>query len=115
MQYGQSGDAVQWASGVAGICRLVRGRWLAHMEVADAMVLYVKSWCPWCVEAREYLDRRGFDYEVRDVLDDPQAYARMREVSRQSLTPTLEIDGRVLPDFDTGQLEEFLATHGIKP
>jgi glutaredoxin 3 len=85
------------------------------MEVTDAMVLYVKSWCPWCVEAREYLDRHGFEYELRDVLEDPEAYARMREISRQSLTPTLEIDGRVLPDFDTGQLEAFLSAHGIEP
>ncbi len=79
------------------------------------MVLYVKSWCSWCVEAREYLDRHGFVYEVRDVLEDPEAYAEMREISRQSLTPTMEVDGRVLADFDTGQLAAFLAENGIVP
>jgi len=79
------------------------------------MILYVKRFCPWCVEAMAYLDRLGYRYELRDVLADPGQYARMREISGQSLTPTLEVDGHVLPDFDTGQLEVFLAEHGIKP
>jgi glutaredoxin 3 len=78
------------------------------------MVVYVKSWCPWCVEALDYLKRHGYAFEVRDVQQDPEAYARMREISRQSLTPTLEVDGRVLADFDTGQLEAFLEQHGLK-
>lgn len=79
------------------------------------MILYVKRWCPWCIEAVEYLDMRGYRYELRDVLADAEAYARMREISRQSLTPTMEIGGKVLADFDTGQLERFLEEHGIVP
>lgn len=79
------------------------------------MILYVKLWCPWCVEAIEYLDRRGYRYELRDVLADAGAYARMREISRQSLTPTMEVGGKVLADFDTGQLERFLEREGIEP
>lgn len=79
------------------------------------MILYVKSHCPWCHEARDYLDRHGFAYELRDVVEDPEACARMWEISGQSLAPTLEIGGKVLADFDTGQLEEFFGKHGIKP
>ena len=41
--------------------------------------------------------------------------ARMREISGQSLTPTMEVDGKVLADFDTGQLSEFLEANAIKP
>jgi hypothetical protein len=63
----------------------------------------------------EYLDRRGYTYELRDVLADPQAYGRMRDISQQSLTPTMEVDGKVLSDFDAGQLAEFLKENGIKP
>lgn len=79
------------------------------------MILYIKSGCPWCVDAVAHLDRRGFDYEVVDVLRDPAAMDRMRAISGQTLAPTLEVDGKVLPDFDTGQLERFLAEHGIEP
>jgi len=73
------------------------------------MKLYVKVWCPWCIEAEAWLKKRGLVYEQMDVLADPAAYARMREISGQSLTPTLELpDGDVLEDFDVGQLERFL-------
>lgn len=79
------------------------------------MNLYIKTHCPWCVEAREYLDQHGYTYTVKDVIADPEEYARMREISGQSLTPTLEVGDKVLADFDTGQLSVFLQQHFIKP
>ena len=79
------------------------------------MTIYIKSHCPWCHEALAWLDQHGYRYEVREVLEDPEAMARMREISGQSLTPTMEVDGKVLADFDTGQLSEFLEEHGIEP
>ena len=79
------------------------------------MIIYIKSHCSWCHEALAWLDQHGYRYEVREVLEDPEAMARMREISGQSLTPTMEVDGKVLADFDTGQLSEFLEANGIKP
>ncbi len=79
------------------------------------MIIYIKSHCHWCHDAIAWLDRHGYRYEVREVLEDPAALARMRELSGQTLTPTMEVDGKVLADFDTGQLEKFLAANGIKP
>lgn len=79
------------------------------------MIIYIKRHCSWCVEALAWLDRHGYRYEARDVLADPEAMERMRDISRQSLTPTMEVDGQVLADFDTGQLSEFLEEHNIRP
>jgi glutaredoxin 3 len=80
------------------------------------MILYIKPWCPWCIDAVRWLEQRGYQFEKSDVLTDPVARARMREISGQALTPTLEIpSGEVLADFDTGQLEKFFETHRIAP
>ena len=79
------------------------------------MIVYIKGFCPWCKEALAWLDQHGYSYEVREVLQDPEAMARMREISGQSLTPTLEVDGKVLADFDTGQLSAFLDANGLTP
>jgi hypothetical protein len=49
------------------------------------------------------------------LLEDPEAMEHMRQISGQSLTPTMEVDGKVLADFDTGQLSEFLEANGIRP
>lgn len=71
--------------------------------------LYIKPWCPWCIEAVDWMKKRGLEFRQVDVLSDAGAFARMREISSQSLTPTLEMpDGSVLADFDTRQLEKFL-------
>ncbi len=80
------------------------------------MKVYVKTWCPWCVEAIAWLDQHGYQYEQIDVLADRAAFDHMRSVSGQSLTPTLETtDGKILADFDTRQLEKFLEAHSIAP
>ena len=80
-------------------------------------ILYVKSDCPWCVEAVEYLKGRGYKFEQTNVSRDAEAFQHMKELSGQRLTPTLAIgDGALLlADFDTGQLEKFLQEHNLQP
>ena len=80
-------------------------------------ILYVKGGCPWCMEAVDYLDERGYKYREINVSRDAAGYQRMRELSGQTLTPTLSIDDGtlLLSDFDTGQLEKFLEKHELQP
>jgi glutaredoxin len=80
------------------------------------MKLYVKTWCPWCISAREWLDSGGFGYELIDVEADRADYDEMIRLSGQTKTPTLvTAEGRVLPDFGPEELEAFVARHGLKP
>lgn len=80
------------------------------------MKLYIKPWCPWCVDAVKWMEDRGYAFEKIDVLSDAAAYQHMHKISGQWLTPTLETaDGLVLPDFDVRQLEKFLNQHHILP
>jgi glutaredoxin len=78
--------------------------------------LYVKVWCPWCVAAREWLDTRGYKYQLIDVEEDEADYAEMRRLSGQSKTPTLVTgDGEILPDFGPDELAAFVKEHGLSP
>jgi glutaredoxin len=78
--------------------------------------LYVKVWCPWCVAAREWLDTRGYQYQLIDVEEDEADYAEMRRLSGQSKTPTLVTgDGEILPDFGPDELAAFVKEHGLSP
>jgi glutaredoxin 3 len=69
--------------------------------------LFVKPYCGWCHEAREWLEERGIQYEMLDVISDAKARREMLQLSGQTLAPVIDVDGQVLADFDTDQLEAF--------
>ena len=78
--------------------------------------LYVKIWCPWCVMAQEWLDARGYRYELLDVEKNRADYDEMIRLSSQRRTPTLvTTSGAVLPDFGPEELESFLKKQSITP
>ena len=69
--------------------------------------LFIKPYCGWCHEAQEWLEARNIPHETLDVTSDSAARKEMFELSGQSLAPVIDVDGEVLADFDTGQLERF--------
>ena len=77
--------------------------------------LFSREWCSWCIEAKEYLTERGYQFTEIDVGEDRAAYQEMRELSAQTYVPTLVAGDEVLANFDTDQLEKFLREHDIVP
>jgi glutaredoxin len=76
--------------------------------------LFVKPFCGWCEEAIDWLDEHGIAYESLDVVRDPKANREMVELTGQTLAPCIEVDGEVLADFGTDQLERWLAERGYE-
>ncbi len=74
--------------------------------------LFIKPWCPWCQEALEWFDQRGIPYERLDVTSDATARAEMQELTGQGKAPSVEVDGEVLADFGTDELETWWRGHG---
>jgi glutaredoxin 3 len=74
---------------------------------AERVRLFIKPFCGWCHEAIEWLDARGVKYETLDVISDAKARKEMVQLSGQTLAPVIDVDGEVLADFDTEQLEVF--------
>jgi glutaredoxin len=69
--------------------------------------LFIKPFCGWCHEAIDWLDERGISYEKLDVTTNRAARQEMLELTGQSLAPCIDVDGEILADFDTDQLEAF--------
>ena len=69
--------------------------------------LFIKPGCPWCMQAEEWLQEHEIDYQQLDVVNDRAAAEEMFRLSRQTKAPTIDVDGKILADFDTGQLTEF--------
>ena len=78
--------------------------------------LYSREWCSWCIDAKDYLTERGYQFQPRSTSDeDRQAYEEMKELSEQTYVPTFVAGDKVLANFDTDQLEKFLTEHQIQP
>ena len=77
--------------------------------------LYSREWCSWCIDAKEYLEARGYKFIEIDVGEDRQAYEEMKELSEQTYVPTFVAGDHVIANFDTDQLEKFLSEHQINP
>lgn len=71
--------------------------------------LFIKPWCGWCHKAMNWLDDHDVEYEIVDVLKSDAAYEEMIKLSGQDLTPTIDVDGKILADFGPDQLERFWA------
>ncbi|HYY13985.1 MAG TPA: glutaredoxin family protein, partial [Chthoniobacterales bacterium] len=69
----------------------------------------------WCMDAKENLSERGYQFTEIDVGQDRQAYEEMKQLSEQTYVPTFVAGDKVLANFDTDQLERFLREHEIRP
>ncbi|MBI5686765.1 MAG: glutaredoxin family protein [Verrucomicrobia bacterium] len=82
------------------------------LKQPQQITLYSRPMCGWCQEAKAWLDERGWKYTVCNTGVDQAARQKAIDLSGQTLVPVIEVDGLVLGDFDTGQLETFLRQHG---
>ncbi len=67
--------------------------------------LFVKSFCPWCSEATEWLDVHGIAYETLNVSRSAEARAEMYELTGQTKAPSIDVDKHILADFGVDELE----------
>lgn len=73
------------------------------------IVMYCTPWCPDCRDARQWLKTCNLEYREVDVTRNPDAAAQVRRWNGGSLvTPTFDIDGTIVPDFDIPRLSEVL-------
>jgi glutaredoxin len=76
--------------------------------IAD-VVMYCTPWCPACRRARAYFQERGIDYAEVDITRDRAAADRVRAWAEgYETTPTFDIKGTIIVDFDPAELDEIL-------
>jgi glutaredoxin len=76
-------------------------------------LLYVKTGCPWCHEAEEFLKQHHVAYDRKVVTGNAEAFQEMVDLSGQSKAPVLDWHGDVLADFGAAELEPFLKERSV--
>ena len=69
--------------------------------------LFIKPYCGWCEQAKDWLDERSIAYDEIDVIADRAAFDEMRRLSGQTLAPVIDVDGEILADFGADELEKW--------
>jgi glutaredoxin len=81
-------------------------------EPVGDVVMYCTQWCPGCHRARAFFADHGIQYTEVDITRDRSAAARVRGwANGYETTPTFNIHGEILVDYDQEKLEKLL---GIK-
>ena len=82
------------------------------LKKPSEIILFGRAMCSWCEDAKAWLKRTGWNYTLCDTGKDPEAKTRAAALSGQNCVPVIVVDGQVLGDFDTAQLEAFLKEGG---
>lgn len=73
------------------------------------VVMYCTSWCPDCRRAREWFKTRNISYIEVDIEKNTRAAAQVRAwANGNQTTPTFDIDGTVIVNFDEKKLRSTL-------
>jgi glutaredoxin len=78
-------------------------------EPAGDIVMYCTPWCPECKTARAFFDRHNIAYTEIDISRDRSAAARVKQWAKgNETTPTFDIKGTVIVDWNESKLEQAL-------
>ncbi len=75
----------------------------------SGVIMYCTPWCPDCRKAREWLKEHDIEFSEVDLSTDLTAARQVRSWGNGfQITPTFEIDGEVVLDFDISGLSKIL-------
>lgn len=70
--------------------------------------VYSTPTCPYCRMAKDFLKKKGVEFEDIDVSVDRKAAEEMIEKSGQMGVPQIEINGKIIVGFDKEVIEREL-------
>lgn len=77
------------------------------------IILYTKLQCPWCNEVRALLQSKGVEFEERECRNNKSNFDELVKKSGQNLTPTLDIDGKIIADTDARAVAAYFQKEGL--
>lgn len=73
------------------------------------VIIYCTQWCPDCKKTRAWLKSNHIPYREVDIEHNARAARQVREwTGGNQTTPTIDIDGTIVFDFDEDRLTELL-------
>ncbi|MFA5009598.1 MAG: glutaredoxin family protein [Candidatus Paceibacterota bacterium] len=70
--------------------------------------LFTTPICPYCQTLKRFLEEKGIEFQVVNVLEDKDAQEEMISKTNQATIPVLDIDGEFIVGFDRKKIVEKL-------
>lgn len=77
------------------------------------IIVYTKTGCPWATEVLEYLKEKSLSFEERDIIVHPEYRTEVEAKSGQNKSPTLDINGLIVPDAGVEEVAKALEKLGL--
>lgn len=78
------------------------------------IILYRKSGCPWAAAVIGFLNELAIPFEIRNVTVNDQFAREVEQKSGKNISPTLDIDGKILADASVEDVAKHLEHLGWK-
>ena len=86
---------------------------LMEKSTQPEIIAYLNPSCPWTREVVSFLEKRGLDYEYRDIMQNPDDLEEMVVRSGQHSSPCVQIDGHMLADVSGEEVEAWMRGRGL--
>ncbi|OGO25182.1 MAG: hypothetical protein A2W33_09710 [Chloroflexi bacterium RBG_16_52_11] len=76
---------------------------------SGGIVMYCTKWCSDCRRARDWFKTQNLEYREVDIDANPRAAEQVKQwTGGKRITPTFDIDGTIVIDFDVQKLNDIL-------
>jgi len=79
------------------------------------VTVYSAVWCGFCHAVKQYLDKLGIKFEVKDIEKDPAFATECVQKSGQMGIPVLDINGTIIVGFDRPKIDSALQASNLTP
>jgi monothiol glutaredoxin len=74
---------------------------------------YLKTFCGWSEGVRAIMRKYELGYEEKDIIKNPAFRWEMEQKSGQPLSPSVIVNGEMLPDVSGEEVEQYLIQKGL--
>ena len=77
------------------------------------VIAYLKTNCGWSKGVRAVLGKHDILFMEKDIIINPHFRLEMEQLSGQPLSPTVIVNGVLLPDISGEELESYMLEKGL--
>lgn len=72
------------------------------------VIVYSADWCAFCHMTKDYLSKKGIEFEERNVEQRPEYAVEAVQKSGQRGIPVIDIGGKIVVGFDRPTIDHLL-------